>query len=94
MTARPPRPKDAASIVLIDGKGKKARVLIGKRNANLKFIPGKFVFPGGRLERGDRAMTVAGALEFPRRGAADARRLRQERGFPPRLGAGRDPRMF
>ncbi|MBB4196274.1 8-oxo-dGTP pyrophosphatase MutT (NUDIX family) [Rhodoblastus sphagnicola] len=67
-----PRPRDAAALVLIDGKGKKARVLLGKRNPALKFIPGKYVFPGGRLERGDRAMTVAGPLD-----ARDEARLMQ-----------------
>ena len=62
-TGRPPRPRDAAALVLIDGKGARARVLLGKRHPSLKFMPGKFVFPGGRLERGDRAMTVAGPLD-------------------------------
>ena len=56
-------PRDAAALVLIDGKGARARVLLGKRHPSLKFMPGKFVFPGGRLERGDRAMTVAGPLD-------------------------------
>jgi 8-oxo-dGTP pyrophosphatase MutT (NUDIX family) len=50
-------------LILIDGKGKTARVLLGKRHPSLKFMPGKFVFPGGRLERGDRAMVVAGPLD-------------------------------
>ena len=50
--------------MLIDGKGARARVLLGKRHPSLKFMPGKFVFPGGRLERGDRAMTVAGPLDL------------------------------
>jgi 8-oxo-dGTP pyrophosphatase MutT (NUDIX family) len=60
---RPPRPRAAAALVLIEGKGKKARVLLGKRHPALKFMPGKYVFPGGRLERADRAMTVAGPLD-------------------------------
>jgi 8-oxo-dGTP pyrophosphatase MutT (NUDIX family) len=57
------RPRDAAALILIDGKGAKARVLLGKRHPALKFMPGKYVFPGGRLERGDRAMTLAGPLD-------------------------------
>jgi 8-oxo-dGTP pyrophosphatase MutT (NUDIX family) len=60
---RPLRPRDAAALVLIEGKGKQARVLLGKRHPSLKFLPGKYVFPGGRLERGDRAMTIAGPLD-------------------------------
>ena len=35
---------------------------MGKRHAGLKFMPGKFVFPGGRIEAGDRSMPVTGAL--------------------------------
>ncbi len=62
-TNRPPRPHDAAALVLLEGKGAKTRVLLGKRHPALKFMPSKYVFPGGRLERGDRAMTVAGPLD-------------------------------
>ncbi len=56
------RPVDAATLIVIDRKGKHPKVLMGKRHAGLKFMPGKFVFPGGRIEAGDRSMTVAGAL--------------------------------
>jgi 8-oxo-dGTP pyrophosphatase MutT (NUDIX family) len=55
-------PRDAATLILIDRSGKKPKVLLGKRHAGHKFMPGKFVFPGGRIEAGDRSMTVAGAL--------------------------------
>jgi len=56
------RPVDAATLVIIDRKGRSPKVLMGKRHEGLKFMPGKFVFPGGRIEAGDRSMTVAGAL--------------------------------
>jgi 8-oxo-dGTP pyrophosphatase MutT (NUDIX family) len=56
------RPADAATLIIIDRKGKSPKVLMGKRHAGLKFMPGKFVFPGGRIEAGDRSMTVMGAL--------------------------------
>ncbi len=56
------RPVDAATLIIIDRKGKSPKVLMGKRHAGLKFMPGKFVFPGGRIEAGDRSMTVTGAL--------------------------------
>lgn len=56
------RPVDAATLIIIDRKGKNPKVLMGKRHEGLKFMPGKFVFPGGRIEPGDRSMTVAGAL--------------------------------
>ena len=56
------RPVDAATLIIIDRKPKSPKVLMGKRHPGLKFMPGKFVFPGGRIEAGDRSMTVTGAL--------------------------------
>src|SRR5687768_6611252 len=35
---------------------------MGRRHPGHKFMPGKFVFPGGRIELGDRSMPVLGAL--------------------------------
>jgi 8-oxo-dGTP pyrophosphatase MutT (NUDIX family) len=51
-----PVPKDAATLILIDRSGKAPRVLMGKRHHSHKFMPGKYVFPGGRLDAADRAM--------------------------------------
>jgi 8-oxo-dGTP pyrophosphatase MutT (NUDIX family) len=48
------RPHDAATIVLVRKDGPKPRVLMGKRHEAHKFMPGKFVFPGGRVDAGDR----------------------------------------
>jgi 8-oxo-dGTP pyrophosphatase MutT (NUDIX family) len=56
------RPVDAATLIIIDRKSKVPKVLMGKRHEGLKFMPGKFVFPGGRIEAGDRSMAVTGAL--------------------------------
>ena len=56
------RPVDAATLIIIDRKPKVPKVLMGKRHEGLKFMPGKFVFPGGRIEAGDRSMAVTGAL--------------------------------
>ena len=36
---------------------------MGKRHERHKFMPGKFVFPGGRVEPEDRRMCAAGALD-------------------------------
>jgi 8-oxo-dGTP pyrophosphatase MutT (NUDIX family) len=58
-----PRPRDAATLILLDGKGKKTKILLGRRHDGHKFMPGKFVFPGGRVEPCDRIMNVAGALD-------------------------------
>ena len=58
------RPRDAATLILVEGSERgKARVLMGKRHAGHRFMPGKFVFPGGRVEPEDRRMVAAGALD-------------------------------
>lgn len=57
------RPKDAATMIIIDRSGTEPRILMGKRHEGHKFMPGKFVFPGGRVEATDRQMVVAGALD-------------------------------
>jgi 8-oxo-dGTP pyrophosphatase MutT (NUDIX family) len=68
------RPKNAATLIIIDRTGREPKVLMGRRHAGHKFMPGKFVFPGGRIELGDRHMPVAGALH-PRAEAALAHRV-------------------
>ena len=60
--ARAPRPRDAATLIIVEGSGRAARVLMGRRHEGHAFMPGKFVFPGGRIEAEDRRMSVAGAL--------------------------------
>lgn len=57
------RPRDAATLILVDRKARKPRVLMGRRSPKLKFMPGMFVFPGGRLEATDKAMPVYGVLD-------------------------------
>lgn len=57
------RPVDAATLILVDRSRRTPRVLMGKRSPNLKFMPGKLVFPGGRVDAGDRRMPVYGMLE-------------------------------
>jgi len=57
------RPRDAATLILVDRTGSVPKVLMGRRHAGHKFLPGKFVFPGGRVEIADRAMPVAAPLD-------------------------------
>src|SRR5436305_8662071 len=57
------RPKDAATLILNDRSGSAPRVLLGKRHAGHKFMPGKFVFPGGRVDPTDKRMAVARPLD-------------------------------
>jgi 8-oxo-dGTP pyrophosphatase MutT (NUDIX family) len=56
------KPRDAATLILIDRTGSSPKVLLGRRHHGHKFMPGKFVFPGGRVEPGDKRVTVASAL--------------------------------
>src|SRR5256885_15638415 len=56
------RPKDAATLILVDRGGRVPKVLLGKRHHGHKFMPGKFVFPGGRVDPADRHMPVATSL--------------------------------
>jgi 8-oxo-dGTP pyrophosphatase MutT (NUDIX family) len=56
------RPKDAATLIIIDRTGRDPKVLMGRRHHGHRFMPGKFVFPGGRIEAGDRSMPALGAL--------------------------------
>jgi 8-oxo-dGTP pyrophosphatase MutT (NUDIX family) len=51
-------PRDAATLILIDRSGPAPKVLLGRRHAGHKFMPGKFVFPGGRIEKADVEMTA------------------------------------
>ena len=58
------RPRDAATLILVERSERgDPRVLMGKRHAGHRFMPGKFVFPGGRVEPEDRRMAAAGALD-------------------------------
>lgn len=50
------RPKDAATLVLIDRSGADWRVLVGKRSVKHVFMPETYVFPGGRRDRHDHAL--------------------------------------
>lgn len=70
------RPYDAATIMLVDQSGPEPRVLFGKRNPRHVFMPGRFVFPGGRVERADSRMNSFGVLDEKVEGHLMARILR------------------
>ncbi|CAH2404942.1 NUDIX hydrolase [Mesorhizobium escarrei] len=62
LDAKPIRPRDAATLILLDRKGAEFLVLMGRRHARHAFMPGKFVFPGGRTDPADSRIPVATAL--------------------------------
>ena len=54
------RPKDAATLLILDRvAGGELRVLMGRRHMRHRFLPGAYVFPGGRVDRGDSFVPVA-----------------------------------
>jgi 8-oxo-dGTP pyrophosphatase MutT (NUDIX family) len=58
--ARPVRPRDAASLILVrDG----VEVLMGRRRSRTRFVPGYYVFPGGTVDASDRLAQPASALK-------------------------------
>jgi len=56
-------PKDASTLILLDRSGSEPKVLMGKRHDRHVFMPGAYVFPGGRVDPIDRSMPVAAALD-------------------------------
>src|SRR5215475_12174075 len=57
------RPRDASTLILVDRSGKVPQVLLGRRHDRHVFMPGKFVFPGGRVDPSDEHMPVARELD-------------------------------
>jgi 8-oxo-dGTP pyrophosphatase MutT (NUDIX family) len=60
--ARALRPRDAATLIIIDDKTGEARVLLGRRRPDMVFMPGRYVFPGGRVDRADRLIDAGSDL--------------------------------
>ena len=56
-------PRDAATLILVDFKGKIPKILMGRRHSSHAFMPDKFVFPGGRVDPSDRKMNIASPLD-------------------------------
>jgi 8-oxo-dGTP pyrophosphatase MutT (NUDIX family) len=75
------RPRDAASIILLDRSGPAVRFLVGKRGRAHVFMPNVYVFPGGRRDPADSSVPVAS--EF-RRDVMDKLLLRSGARMTPR----------
>ena len=56
------RPRHAATLILVRDDGPRPRLLMGRRNRGLAFMADKWVFPGGRVDRGDFAAPSASEL--------------------------------
>src|ERR1700735_506883 len=59
------RPVDAATLILVDRTAATPKVLVGKRHDKVVFMPGKFVFPGGRVDKSDNRIPVAAPISKP-----------------------------
>lgn len=59
---KPMRPRDASTLIIVRRDAAKPRVLMGRRNAGHSFMPDKWVFPGGGIDRSDFRAPYATAL--------------------------------
>ena len=53
------RPKDAATVILLDRTSGSPRFLMGRRGGHHAFMPDLYVFPGGRCDPTDHALPYA-----------------------------------
>lgn len=61
-SSRSQRPRDAATLIIVDQSGP-PRILMGRRRPQQIFLPNKFVFPGGRADKVDRSVPAADELQ-------------------------------
>jgi 8-oxo-dGTP pyrophosphatase MutT (NUDIX family) len=47
------RPRDAATLIIVRRDAERPRLLMGRRHGGHDFMPDKWVFPGGRIDRSD-----------------------------------------
>ena len=57
------RPKDAATVIMLDRSENEPRVLMGRRHDRHVFLPGMYVFPGGRVDRTDGYIPAAAEIQ-------------------------------
>ena len=63
MSRRSPRPKDAATLVLVRDAAGGPEILLGRRPRRQVFMPDHYVFPGGGVEPCDRWVRPATELK-------------------------------
>ena len=54
--------RNAATVIVLRDRHTAPRILMGQRGAKAVFMPNKFVFPGGAVDVGDVAITLASPL--------------------------------
>lgn len=52
------RPRDAATLIIVDTSSGEPKVLLGRRRMDMVFMPGRYVFPGGRVDPADKIIDV------------------------------------
>ncbi|MGW8265015.1 MAG: NUDIX hydrolase [Longimicrobiales bacterium] len=80
----PVRPRPAATLALLREAPDGLEVLLLKRSDSTRFIPGAFVFPGGRVDENDASAAISTFLGGPSPSEADTR-LGISGGRPPGL---------
>src|SRR6202030_209210 len=50
------------ALILVDRAGPVPKGLVGKRHDKVVFMPGKYVFPGGRVDKSDNRVPVAAPI--------------------------------
>lgn len=60
----PVKARDASTLIVWRHGVEGAEVLMGRRSRSAAFVPGFFVFPGGRVDPGDYAVSAATPLEL------------------------------
>jgi 8-oxo-dGTP pyrophosphatase MutT (NUDIX family) len=61
-SSRAPRPRDAATLILVRRDGE-PKILMGRRHSGHAFMPSKWVFPGGAVDRTDSRAPSASELD-------------------------------
>lgn len=74
---RPPRkrahPRNAATLILWRETARGPEILMGRRHASARFMPGVLVFPGGMVDRADHRAAAASELRPPVRAMLERR---------------------
>ncbi|MBM3485903.1 MAG: NUDIX hydrolase [Alphaproteobacteria bacterium] len=68
LPVRPPgtravKPRDAATLIIYRRVGATTEVLMGERHVKHRFLPQRYVFPGGRLDASDSRVRVGAPLD-------------------------------